>query len=269
MDNKTVIITGGASNLGKSLVTTFAAKGWNVHATVRNASDEGLFSHPNVSYHTLDLTDTNSIYNTINTIAKQSNIDALINNAGFVLSGPFENYSDEQIRREMEVNFFGSLFTIKAVLPFLKTQQQGVIVNISSLCGLLTFPMLSVYHASKWAIEGFSESLMYELEPFNIKIKLIEPGGIKENNYSANIEFAATPTPEYTDLINKVHHSNWFPSFSEPDNIAKRIFEITNDNSSQLRYRIGADSDLLYNERINNLDQEKHLDKIRQRISNK
>lgn len=216
----------------------------------------------------MNLENQKSIHKTIEAILKtESRIDLLINNAGFVLSGPFECLSDEQIRRQMEVNFFGTVFMIKAIIPKLKTQQNSSIINMSSLCGLVTFPMLSMYHASKWALEGFSESLMFELESFGIKVKLIEPGGVKDNDYAANVEFASHEKPEYKELLDKVHKTNWFPSFSEPSYIAQEVYRAAHDQSAQLRYKIGSDCTLFLEERNQGFANENYIKNIKKRIT--
>lgn len=267
---KVAIITGANSMIGKALVEKFAVENWKIHATVRSKSNKNLIQGQNIFYHEMNLENQKSIQKTIKNILKsESKIDLLINNAGFVLSGPLECLSDEQIRRQMEVNFFGTVFLIKSLLPLLKTQNNSTIINMSSLCGLVTFPMLSIYHASKWALEGFSESLMFELESFGISVKLIEPGGVKENDYAANVEFASVEKPEYKELLDKVHGTNWFPSFSEPSFIAQEVYTASQDKSSKLRYKIGSDCALFLEERMNNFSNESNLSKIRERISGK
>lgn len=264
------IITGANSMIGRALVSKFAKENWKIHATVRSKSNKNLIQGANIVYHEMNLENQKSIHKTIEAILKtESRIDLLINNAGFVLSGPFECLSDEQIRRQMEVNFFGTVFMIKAIIPKLKTQQNSSIINMSSLCGLVTFPMLSIYHASKWALEGFSESLMFEIEPFGIKVKLIEPGGVKENDYSANVEFAVDEKPEYTELLNKVHGTNWFPSFSEPNFIAQEVYNAAQDQTSRLRYKIGNDAALFLEERTQGISDESNFSKIKERILGK
>mgnify|MGYP003396829773 CR=1 FL=1 len=262
------IITGANSMIGKALVLKFANENWKIHATVRSKSNKDLIQGQNIVYHEMDLENQKSIHKTVDAILKsESKIDALINNAGFVLSGPFECLSDEQIRRQMEVNFFGTVFMIKALLPKLKTQKNSAIINMSSLCGLVTFPMLSMYHASKWALEGFSESLMFELESFEIRVKLIEPGGVKENDYASNVEFASTEKPEYKALLDKVHKTNWFPSFSEPNYIAQEVYNAALDKTSKLRYKIGTDCMLFLEERNVGFKDESYLKSIKKRIS--
>lgn len=266
---KTVIITGGTSNLGKALVKCFIDNNWEVHATVRKTdlAIKEAFNHPNLHYHQMDLENLESIKQTIAHItANIYQLDLLINNAGFVLSGPLESYTDEQIKKQMDVNFYGAVFTTRAILPKMKQQKWGTIINVSSLCGLTTFPILSMYHASKWAIEGFTESLWYELIQFGIRVKIIEPGGIKDNNAASDVEFGLQVFTEYESLINKVHHSNWFPSFSTSTNVAKQMFNIVEENSAQLRHQIGDDCSLLLKERTENWLNETYLAKTKSRI---
>lgn len=268
MERKAAIITGGTSALGKALVEEFTANGWEVHATTRQPEGGDELMHlPGLYYHRLNLEDTAAVHSLMEELVRHHPVELLINNAGFVLSGPLEKCSDEQIRRQMEVNFFGSVFTVKALLPYFRQRKKGTVINISSLCGLVTFPMLSMYHASKWAIEGFTESLLYELEPFGIRVKLVEPGGIKENDYSASVEFAAAAAGEYDELLQRVHHSGWFPSFTLPGEIARQVRLAYEDPSPRLRYQAGDDCGLLYRERLDHLADEEYLDRIRKRIS--
>lgn len=267
--HKTVLITGGTSNLGRALVKCFADNNWEVHATTRKLLSNGTapFSHPNVHYHQMDLENPDSIKQTIAHISSTVNhLDLLINNAGYVLSGPLEGYTDEQMRRQMDVNFYGTVYAIRAILPKMKQQQQGSIINVSSLCGLTTFPMLSMYHASKWALEGLTESLMYELEQFGIKVKLVEPGGIRDNELAAEVEFGEQSLPEYEFLINQMHHSNWFPSFSTSAEVAIQLLQIATENTAQLRHQIGEDCTMLLHERFNHLANEAYIVKTKGRI---
>jgi cytochrome P450/NAD(P)-dependent dehydrogenase (short-subunit alcohol dehydrogenase family) len=262
---KTVLITGGGSVIGLNAVKRFSQEGWNVIATARKAENKELLSLPNVAVYELDLEKQDTITKCLNAVlAKFKSIDVLVNNAGYVLSGPFEACSMEQVRRQMEVNFFGVLAVTKQLLPSFRRAKSGVIINVSSLCGLVTFPALSVYHASKWALEGFTESLQFELAPLGIKAKLVEPGGVRSN--SSTVEFAAEKISDYGDLIDRLHKTKWFPSFSEPSLIADVIYGAATDASGRLRYRVGKDADLLYTERLENLDGEAYLARIRQRI---
>lgn len=271
--NKTVLITGVYSTLGRHIAKLFLDNDWHVIGTTRNLEKSNNLinkEQPNVTILQLDLFTKNDMENIMTTVkSKFDKIDVLINNAGHVLTGPLEGMSEKQIRNQMEVNFLAPVLLIKKMLPLFKAQKKGAIINISSLCGLVTFPMFSMYHASKWALEGFSESLMYELEPFNIKVKLIEPGGIKDNDYSSMIEFGELSVDEYDKLLHKVHNTNWFPSFTHPKDIAKIVYDAATDNTSQLRYPVGEDCTLFLKERTEGFMNEKAFDNIKNRINGK
>ncbi len=251
----TVVITGVNSTLGRHIASTFIEEGWRVYGSSRDGqlNDSAL----DIRISPLDLTDTNSIKNFASRILNSGDgIDVLINNAGHVLSGPFEGCTDQQIRRQFEVNFFGTVELIRQFLPHFKQRKSGTVINVSSLCGLTTFPMLSLYHASKWALEGFTESVMYELAPLGIRMKLIEPGGIKENEYSSTVEFAETVPAEYEGLMHQIHKTDWFPDFSHPAMVARVIYGAATDNTARLRYIVGSDSEQLLAQRKKGLEDE-------------
>ena len=272
MNYRTVLITGGNSLLGRELALIFLENNWRVYATtksIRRLTNRIINEH--LTYIEMNLENSKSVHKAIQKLIRnESKIDVLVNNAGFVLAGAFESYTEKQIRREMDVNFFGSLFTIKELLPTMKKNNAGCIINISSLCGLVCFPLFSMYHASKWAIEGFSESLKYELTPFGIKVKLIEPGGIKDETYASKVEFGSLLVPEYEDYFNVVHkNTSWFPGFSTPKFVAKAVYHAATDNTNQLRYIIGYDSNLFLQERNSNMDDETYIIKMTERIFGK
>src|SRR5205085_4702734 len=132
----------------------------------------------------LDVTNVESIRSAITqTLEKFGRIDAVINNAGFAVVGPFEAATQEQIDRQIQTNVYGVMNVCREILPYFREQNRGIIVNVASMGGRITFPLYSIYHASKWALEGFSEALQYEIKQFNIKIKIIEPGPIKTDFY--------------------------------------------------------------------------------------
>lgn len=269
MNQKVVFVTGGCSVLGQAIVIFFLENNWRVYATTRSTRKIKQFiQHDNLFYIEMDLEKPRSVDKAIKKVYKQEqNIDVLINNAGFVLAGAFETLTQKQIQREMDVNFFGALHTIKAILPIMKKQQAGCIINISSLCGLVCFPMFSMYHASKWALEGFTESVKYEIEQFGIIIKLIEPGGIKDDKYSSKIEFGENKMSDYDDVFNAVHqNTSWFPGFSSTQKVASIVYSAATDGKSTLRYIIGAESTLFLNERIAGINDESFISKMNKRI---
>ena len=251
----TVVITGAQSTIGKHVVAEFTRRNWFVIGSTQSL--EGVEKNTNILMLQLDLTDGESIRRFVREVfALGRKIDVLINNAAHVLSGPFEGSSQSQIRNLFEVNFFGTLELTRNFIPHFKENDHGTIVNMSSICGLTTFPMLSLYHASKWALEGFTESIMYELQPFNIRLKLVEPGRIMENEYSAMIEFSESVPQEYQELLDKIHKTNWFPGYSYPADVASVVYQASTDNTDQLRYIIGNDSGTLLSERKAGIENE-------------
>ncbi|MCL2318378.1 MAG: SDR family oxidoreductase, partial [Methanomassiliicoccaceae archaeon] len=182
---KTVMITGSSSGIGKETARIFQKKGWNVIATMRDPNaEEELHTLENVKVVKCDVTDLDSISSAVKEgIAAFGKIDVLVNNAGYYAIGPFEAATHEQIEKQFDTNLLGVINMTKEVLPYLREQRSGTIVNVSSIAGMVTFPLHSLYNSTKWGVEGFSEALRYELRPFNIRVKIIEPGVIKTDFY--------------------------------------------------------------------------------------
>lgn len=184
---KTVLITGTSSGIGRAAAKCFAGNGWNVVATMRNPSAEAeLVQLNDVRVIRLDVKDPHSIRRAIEEgIARFGRIDALVNNAGFGQYGLFEAIPREKIQEQFDVNVFGVMDVTRAILPHFRKNKGGMIVNVSSGAGLFTLPMISLYCASKFALEGFSEALAYELGSQNIAVKLIKPhGGVSSTHFS-------------------------------------------------------------------------------------
>lgn len=247
---QTILITGASSGIGKETAKYFAGQGWNVAATMRNPqNEEELSKIENIKLYQLDVTDIDSIHKTVfETIEDFGKIDVLLNNAGYGLLGAFEAASEEQIKRQFDTNLFGLFNVTKSLLPHFRENKNGTFINVSSVGGLLTFPFFSLYHSTKWAVDGFSESLSYELKQFGIKVKLIEPGGVRTDFGArsmdmANQEFAK----EYEELFNKfsVKMGELMTSenTSSPEYIAEKIFEAATDGSDKLRYLLGKDAE--------------------------
>ena len=238
---KTILITGTSSGIGKETAILFAQKGWKVVATMRDQEHLSLFTNiENITTYVLDVTDKKSIKSCIKQVIQDvGKIDVIVNNAGIYTTNPLELTSDETIDQVVETNIKGLLYTTKTILEHFRENKSGIIVNISSIAGRVTFPFQSIYHTSKWAIEGFSESLYYELKPFNIKVKVIEPGMVKTSIYNSVLDFAFEEYPLGYQANFKKWHRYLMKNFKNgylPELDAKTIYKAVNSNSSRLRY---------------------------------
>src|SRR5260221_7463193 len=239
--NKTVLITGCSSGIGRATAKYFQFHGWDVIATMRSPEKEKeLLKLPNVICPKLDVTKPTTIKSAIKEgIEKFGKIDVIVNNAGYPLYGPFEASTIEQIRQQFEVNVFGCINVIKEMVPYFRKARHGTIINVTSLGGRITFPLFSVYHSTKFALEGLSEAMRYELRPFRVKIKMIEPGAVKTNFYSKSME--TVTLKEYNHYMKKV--SGLIGVADDfgvpPEHVAKTIFDAANDNSFKQRYIVG------------------------------
>ncbi len=197
LNSRVVLITGCSSGFGLLTAARLASKGYKVIATMRNLNKTGALMEEvkrrggNADIFPLDVTDKLSVQNSILKIAaKYGNIDVLINNAGYGIGGAFEDLTDEEIRQIFETNFFGVQNVTRAVIPLMRQNKSGKIINISSVAGFSASPCFGAYNASKWALEGFSESLRHELKFFGIEVYLIEPGTYKTKIFYENARYA-------------------------------------------------------------------------------
>ena len=238
----TVLITGSSSGIGKATATLFTERGWNVAATMRTPKPiEGLTGQENFVVLPLDVTKPDTISKARDeAIKKFGRVDVLVNNAGYSLFGAFESYTNEQLKQQFDTNLFGLMNVTREFLPHFREQHSGTIINVSSIGGRLTFPFFSAYHATKWAVEGFSESLQYELRPFKVRVKLIEPGPIKTDFYDRSLQ--PTRHEAYDVLMNKATPKIMESGKSAPgpEAVAKAIFGAATDNSNKLRYPVNA-----------------------------
>jgi NAD(P)-dependent dehydrogenase (short-subunit alcohol dehydrogenase family) len=187
-NQKVAVVTGSSSRIGYETALTLARNGFLTYATLRNlAKSDNIRSVANkeklpIRINQLDITDDGLVNNAIRTIISEAGrIDVLVNNAGYGLGGAFEDLSIQEINDLYETNVCGVVRVTQAVLPTMRRQQSGIIVNLSSGSGIFGYPGGSSYVSSKFAVEGLSESITYDLEPFGIKVVLIEPGFIKTN----------------------------------------------------------------------------------------
>lgn len=249
---KTIFITGASAGLGRATAKLFQSRGWNVIATMRNPENETeLTKLANVTVLKLDVTSENQIDNTVQTIIKKYSVDVVLNNAGYGLVGVLEALSDEQIVRQLNTNLLGVIRTSKAFLPHFREQKKGMFINITSMFGLTGYPTCSVYAATKFAIDGFSESLAYELAHLGIAVKIVAPSGIQTDFAGRSMDGGMHNA--YKKLMEKVsegYSEERISQFSTADKIAEIIYEAASDNKNKLRYIAGTDAIELYEERV-------------------
>lgn len=249
----TILITGASSGIGKATAQRFQVEGWNVIATMRDPSGSDLASLDNVLVTRLDVTDPASITASVSEgIDRFGAIDLVLNNAGYGAYGALEAFSTDRIRRQFDTNVIGLLEVTKAVLPHMRARRSGSIVNISSIGGQITFPLGTLYHATKFAVEGLSEALHYELEPLGIRVRIVEPGMIKTDFGGRSFDFAMdeslsdyAPSAEAMGRLFGKLTSN--PS--APEVVADVIWTAANDTSDRLRFRAGPDAEALLHQR--------------------
>jgi NAD(P)-dependent dehydrogenase (short-subunit alcohol dehydrogenase family) len=239
---KTVLITGSSSGFGKDAALLFQSRGWNVAATMRMPEKAVEWARlPRLITPRLDVLDGESIESAVaQTVETFGSLDVLINNAGYGLFGPLEGITSEQWHRQVGTNLTGATDVTRAVLPHMRAQGKGVIVNVSSVAGRLTFPLASAYHATKWGLEGLTESLQYELKPFGIRVKLVEPGAVKTDFNTRSLDFATHPA--YQGLVDwaRDHFERSAKSAPEPAKTVETIYLAATDGTPKLRYPVHA-----------------------------
>ena len=237
--SQTILITGASSGIGQAAAIYFQQQGWNVAATMRTPEKAGEWAQ-DMFLTRLDVTDLPSIKQAIaDTIARFGRIDAICNNACYGVVGPFEASTPEQVARQFNTNVFGLMNVIREILPFMREQNGGVIINVASVGGRIAFPLYSLYHGTKWAVEGFSEGLHYELKQFNIRVKIVEPGPIKTDFYDRSIEIMSQPgLTAYDGYVSQA-----MPGINKagatapgPEIVAKVIYRAATDGSGRVRY---------------------------------
>ena len=253
---QTILITGASSGIGKVTAKLFQAKGWNVIATMRTPGAETeLTELENVLVTRLDVTDAASIEAAVAAgIEKFGKIDVLLNNAGYGAYGPLEAFPMDRIKRQFDTNVIGLIETTKAVLPHMRANGDGTVVNISSIGGQMTFPLGALYHGSKFAVEGISEAMHYELAAAGIKTKIIEPGMIATDFGGRSFDFVNDEEmTEYQPVVQALFGAwgseEMAAQASQPEVVAEVIWEAVTDGTDTLRYRAGADAVELLNNR--------------------
>jgi len=249
---KVAVVTGSSSGIGYEISLILARNGFTTYATMRNlqkgsdlksiAEDEKLPLH----FVHLDVTDENLIKKAIKTIHDEvGRIDILVNNAGYGLVGAFEDLSLDEIKTQYETNVFGLIRTTQEVLPIMRKQRSGMIVNISSGVGRFGFPTGSAYVSTKFAVEGLTESMSYEVEPFGIKVILIEPGVIKTNFFNSSVlaKKSQDPNSPYAPLMKGMEDSvdKMMENASTPQYVAEVVLDAVTNENPKLRYLAGKD----------------------------
>ncbi|WJS96679.1 SDR family oxidoreductase [Flavobacterium johnsoniae] len=249
---KTIFITGASSGLGKATAKLFQEKGWNVIATMRKPENETeLTSLENIKVIALDVTNSSQIKEIINQVLATENVDVVLNNAGYGLIGPLESFSEEQIENQLQTNLFGVINVSRAFVPYFRERQSGIFINITSTFGLLGYPTCSIYNASKFAVDGFSEGLAYELAQFGIKVKVVAPGGMQTDFAGRSLQGGLHQA--YQGLIAKVsegYSEEQLANYTKAETVAEIIYDAATDDKAQLRYIAGNDANELYNERL-------------------
>lgn len=254
-----ILITGSSSGFGLYTAALLAARGHIVYASMRDTSKSvellaeahRLGGEANIHILPLDVTKPEEVRRAIETILnEQQRIDVLVNNAGFGIGGFFEDVSDAEFRAQFDVNFFGVLDLTRAVLPAMRSAGKGRIINISSMCAYSGTPAFSAYVASKWALEGFSESLMMELMPFNIKVILVEPGAYKTKIFFENAKYGrdfnntASPYYERNQFLKTMVDQHMRSNRRDPREVARAIEGVINKEDPSFRKIVGWHSQI-------------------------
>ena len=264
-EKKVAVVTGSSSGIGYETALLLAKNGYHTYATMRNLDKSSRIKeiakkdNLPVEVLQLDVADDKSVTDAISEISnKEGRIDVLVNNAGYGFMGSVEDSSLDEIKAQFETNFFGAIRVIKEVIPIMRKQRTGTIVNVSSVAGRIGFPMGSAYVSSKFALEGLSESMSYELKQFGIKIVLIEPGVINTNFALVTPKKALEANSSYSQLMNKLEE-NLFSTITNgtpAKDVATVILHSITEESPEHRYLVGNDAVELINARKKSTDEE-------------
>lgn len=248
---KTIFITGASSGLGKATAKLFQSKGWNVIATMRNPENETeLTQLDNISLLPLDVTNLEQIKSSVKKAISLHDIDVVFNNAGYGLMGAMEGLTDKKIARQINTNLLGVLRVTQAFIPYFREKKSGLFISTTYIGGFMGFPLHSIYHATKFALEGWSESMSFELSKFGIGIKTVAPGGISTDFAGRSLDF--NKQAEYSDIENKLLEvvDVMMKNASTAEQIAEVVYEAATDNKDQVRYLAGVDAHMMHERRL-------------------
>ena len=243
---KTILITGTSSGIGKAAALLFQKKGWQVAAIMRELdTDSELMKLDNVKCYQVDVRDKDVVESCVKTVINDfGKIDVLLNNAAVLVGGPIESASDDEISRIIETNLIGYIHMTRAVIPHFRSRKSGKLIYVSSLSGRMTLPYQSLYHGTKYAVEGFGEGLIYEMKQIGTAVKIIEPGMVKTSFYD---DFWDTTTDEFSREYRGTFDS-WHSFLKKdyeygisPHQVARTIYRAAVGKSSRLRYTVGPD----------------------------
>lgn len=250
----TILITGASTGMGRDAAEYFAKQGWNVAATMRTPdTHKAALETDKLKCFQLDVTDNASIRAAITAAHDHfGSLDVVVNNAGYGIVGPMEGASEGQISRQVATNLVGPIHVMRAALPIFRAQKSGLFINVTSVGGRVTMPINSLYHATKWGLEGLTEGMVYEMAPLGIKMKLIEPGGtqtdfttrsLDRTNMEIDPSYAATAAKVMAAFAERT--GNW----SSVDGVTAAIWQAATDGTDQLRYPVGDDAKMLLDAR--------------------
>jgi NAD(P)-dependent dehydrogenase (short-subunit alcohol dehydrogenase family) len=248
---KTIFITGTSTGLGKATVKLFQSKGWNVIATMRDPEKETELNQlENVTLLPLDVTNLAQIENTVAKAVSLHPIDVVFNNAGYGLMGPMEAFSNDQIAKEINTNLLGVLHVTQAFIPHFREKKSGLFISTTSIGGLSAFPLNSIYCATKFALEGWSESMSFELGTHNIGIKTVAPGVFKTDFSGRSLD--KSTHPDYDEIQSKFFAAldGMRQSTTTAAQIADVVYEAATDGKDQVRYVAGEDAKAMYAHRL-------------------
>ena len=267
----TVLITGASSGIGRATAHLFADRGWDVVATMRDPDDAAeLATRDEVRVAQLDVTDPASIATAVATAEEVNGaVQVLVNNAGYGAYGPFETLKPETLERQFAVNVFGLFDVTRAVLPGMRSKRRGTIVNISSVGGRMAYPLGTPYHATKWAVEGASEAMHFELLPLGINVRIVEPGGVNTDFAGRSFVFDVDPDAEdYMPLVQQAMalmsaDDGLATGTIEPEDCAAVVLEAATHEGRQLRFVAGQGAKDLLGKRYDSQQEEAFVEGFR------